>query len=137
VSFRVLHVGQPANARDCHLGRGHAAATAQRRPDRLVDGSRAHRANVGTDRLHLDGPRPMAAQQAAVDTRLIVRSRFDEPVILRPIPFAKLPAEHGLVELNRSLRVFGVDLEMNDSSHWESPYRIAQAHGWPSVGLYR
>jgi hypothetical protein len=60
---------------------------------------------------------PRRAHQTPVDPRLVSRTCFNQPVRYRTVPFGELPVKKPLVEFYRSLGIFGMDLEMDDSRH--------------------
>src|ERR1700677_165854 len=104
VAFGVLAVGEPADAGNGHRRQGDAAAQLSDLFEVFIDGRNVDGANVGDDRLAVDGALP--PHHAAVDAALFVGTGLDEPVFHGPAPGGEFPSEEGCVELSSALGVF-------------------------------
>ena len=109
VIFRVLAVNQVADAGNRGLGNDDFASML-----RDFGGEIVNRRNVNrVDEID----RALAFENTAVDTRLLLRARRDEPVVFRPALFLRIPSEDILVKLDGALRLVRADFKMNYSRH--------------------
>jgi hypothetical protein len=115
VTFGVLAVCKPSDARDGHFGQRDRTTLSLCLPDRIIDGRSIHRANVTYDGGSVDFP--SALDQTAVDAGLASRTGGDQPIGLWPIPLFELPAEKVLVELDCPFGVFRVNFEVDNACH--------------------
>jgi hypothetical protein len=66
---------------------------------------------------------PLALHQTAIDPRLVIRARRDQPIILRAFPFHQLPAKYFAIELDGSFWIVGVNFKVNDTRRLNYPFR--------------
>src|SRR5208283_721048 len=59
----------------------------------------------------------VAGRDGSIDTHLFVIAGSCQPVVHAAAPFVDLPAEDILIKLDRPLRLFSRNFEMNDASH--------------------
>jgi hypothetical protein len=115
VSLGVLAISQPANSGNGHLGKCDHAATGLRPLEILINRRDIHGANVGNDRLAIDGT--PALDQTSVDAGLTIRTDLDKPVGLRAIPLCELPLKNVPIESDGAVWIVRMNLEMNYSWH--------------------
>jgi hypothetical protein len=89
--------------------------------DIVVNRGYVNSTHVGSHSLTIN--LPLALHQTAVDPRLVVGARRNQPTILRAFPFHQLPAKYFAIELDGSFWIVGMDFELNDTRHFSHTFR--------------
>ena len=115
IALGFLAIREPAYSGNEHLGNRDRPVAGLRLLEILIHRRRTHRANIGNHSLAIHDA--AARDQAPVNAGLALWPGLDQPIGLWAVPFREFPREKFAIELDGSLGIVRVNLEVNYSGY--------------------